>query len=44
MVEVDHTKYLGVIISQNGSNMQDILSKRNKLFGTEKLTMNLGRD
>ena len=44
MVEVDHKKYLGVIISQNGSNMPDILSKRNKLFGTQKLIMNLGRD
>ena len=39
MEEVDHIKYLGVIIPQNGSNMPDILSKRNKSFETIPLNV-----
>ena len=41
MEEVTKIKYLGVLISQNGSNMPDILNKRNRALGTQKLIMNL---
>ena len=30
-------KYLGVLISQDGKNMPDILEKRNRSIGTQKL-------
>ena len=36
MKEVKEIKYLGVIISQYGSNMPDIINKRNKALGTQK--------
>ena len=39
--EVKEIKYLGVILSQNSTNMPNILSKRNKALGTQKLIMNL---
>ena len=41
MEEVKEIKYLGVIISQDGKNMPDIIQKRNKAFGTHRLIMNL---
>ena len=41
MEEVKQIKYLGVIISQNGSNMPDIKAKQNKALGTQKMIMNI---
>ena len=41
MKEVKEIKYLGVVISQDGSNMPDIIQKRNKSLGTHKLIMKL---
>ena len=41
MKEVTEIKYVGVIISQNVSNMPDIMNKRNRAFGTQKMIMNL---
>ena len=41
MEEVKEIKYLGVIILQSGSNMPDIINKRNRAIGTQKLIMNL---
>ena len=41
MEEVKQIKYLGVIISQDGKNMPDILEKRKRSLGTQKLIMTL---
>ena len=41
MKEVKEIKYLGVLISQNGSNMPDINQKSNKAIGTRKFIIKI---